>query len=114
MDGEIIYHYNIIDGELTVKKGIIKTANEGKKYSYKYVEFDYGRLEIPRMSEIGIIHSGRPSLWLFERDDELAKKMFIEYEEECIEKAKEDIEKRQKLLEVIKEGIKENGKQSNN
>lgn len=110
MDGEKIYHYSIRYGVFTVKEGIIRRHNPNMSYHYPYVEFKYGRLMIPKMDEVGMVRSGGPSLWLFERNDELAKKLFIEYEEGYIENLQKDIDKRKELIGVIKEGIKENGK----
>lgn len=110
-DGTKLYHYTIRNGKFTVKEGIVRESN--KKWSYPYVEFDYGRQVAPRMYKIGELRTGGPSLWLLERDDELAKKMFLEYEEECLRKLEEDVEKRRRLIESIKEGV-EDGKTSNN
>jgi hypothetical protein len=106
LDGVKIYHYRLGNGEFTVKEGIIRVPE--KKGSYSYIEFDYGRLPIPRfprMDEIGMVRSGGPSLWLFDRDDEFAKEQFLKYEEECIKKLEEDLEKRRARIEIIKKGV---------
>lgn len=101
-DGEKLYHYSIRFGKFTVKEGVVKEPE--KYWGYPHVDFQGERRLAPRRDKIGVLRQGGPSLWLFERDDELAKKIFIEYEEKCIKKLQQDIDKRRELIEVIKEG----------
>lgn len=100
--GEKLYHYSIRNGKFAVKEGVVRES--ATHWSYPYVDFQGERRLAPRKDKIGKLCQGGPSLWLFERDDELAKKMFIEYEEKCIEKLQQDIDKRRELIEIIKEG----------
>ena len=101
-NGEKLYHYSMRNGKFTVKEGVVVESTT--HWSYPYVEFPGERRIPPRKDKIGKLLKSGLSVWMFERDDELVKKMFIEYEEKQIEKLQQDIDKRRELIEVIKEG----------
>lgn len=58
---------------------------------------------LPNGSEIGSIQPGGPRLWLTERDDALAKKLFLEYELKKLEELKQAMTKKEELIKVLRE-----------
>ena len=75
-----------------------------EEHNKKYVDFKDGRHSRHSLWRVkfGEIQNG-VSLWLPERNDELAKSMFIEYGEQFISKLQKQIDARLKLIKMMKE-----------
>lgn len=97
--GDKIYWYTAKHNKFIIYEcEIIEVHNE------KYVNFNDGHHGKRRLSriEFGVIQNG-VSLWLIERNDELAKSMFVEYGEQFISKLQKQIDDRLKLIELLRE-----------
>jgi hypothetical protein len=55
------------------------------------------------MNEFGVIRSNGPSLYLNKRDDELAKKLFIEFEEASLAALQKQVTIKTELIRNLKE-----------
>lgn len=103
---------HIADGYLySMKTGVIMVS-EGSVYSRNDINRHANQLEFVR--DINTYPNGRvlcaasagvvfnKALWLYERDDELAKQLFIESEKACIAKLEDEIRKHQAIIGGIK------------
>lgn len=101
--GEKLYKYNLKCGKLFVHEGEVIIS---KTYKRMGIYFNDTRTMERVPKELGVVLTGKiSSLWLNERDDELAKRIFIEYEERKIAEIKELLDKRIKSLESLKAGV---------
>ena len=96
--GDKIYWYTAKNCKFIVHEGeIIERHNQ----LLIYFKDDYSRVLMPKDDDFGKIISGT-SLWLTERNDELARKMFIEYQEQCLSKLQKQIDDKIKFIELLK------------
>lgn len=102
--GQTLYLYTARNGKFNIHEGVV-TENKRRYYSRMMVAFTTKTtLEfLPKESEIGHIISGGPRLWMTERDDALAKKLFLEYEEEKLAELEKKIAKKKELIRVLRE-----------
>lgn len=76
------------------------------RYCYKNGKFTINKgFTRSSFSEYGKILTGRTSLYLPERDDELAKRIFIEHMENRVAKAEEELNRATEQLRILKEEI---------
>ena len=97
--GETVYKYTLRNGAFFVHEGVIMEQGTRKCV---YFEDKKSKARLPKDDEFGIVHADGPSLWLTDRDDELAKHIFIEYEENSIAELQELINRKTKLINVLK------------
>lgn len=62
-------------------------------------------LRCPTDDQFGTIRRVGHSMWMLERNDDLARATFIEYELAKIDKHREDIERRYRTIEALREGM---------
>jgi len=100
--GDTLVLYTARDGKLNVHKGIV--VRNPKRYT-PVVIFEDRRYQdfVPKESKVGRIIGYGPKLWMYERDDELARKMFLEYEMGKLEQLEKQIERKKRLIEVLRE-----------
>jgi hypothetical protein len=88
-----------------VRKGTVKE----NIFGYKVVCYDDGTSggALPYDSSFGKLHKagGGVDLWLFEKNDELARRLFVEYEEKQLAKLQEKVNKKQKFIDDLKSGV---------
>ena len=104
--GTTLYLYTARNGKFNVWEGVV-TENKRRYYTRPMVMFKKGTTYefVPKENEIGSIQPGGPRLWLTERDDALAKKLFLEYELEKLEELKRAMAKKEELIKVLREGL---------
>ena len=85
-------------------KFIIYECEVIEEHGRKYADFKDGHHSKHSLerAKFGEIQNG-VSLWLPERNDELAKSMFIEYGEQFISKLQKQIDDRLELIKLMKE-----------
>ena len=99
MTGILVYKYTIRKGKMFIHEGKVGTNG-----LHKLVYFDDGRVgRYPKMNEFGVIRSNGPSLYLNKRDDELAKKLFIEFEEASLAALQKQVTIKTELIRNLKE-----------
>lgn len=100
--GTILYLYTIRTGELRVHKGVVFN-DTGIYWRYPRVRFEtkQGKGWCPKRSEVGVIQTGGPSLWLTERDDTKAAKMLIEYELDKLAELEKQVVKKRRLIKML-------------
>ena len=98
--GTTLYYYTIRKGDFTVHKGAVVTDRRGW---YRKVAFETrsDKLVCPDIYEIGVIQTGGPSIWMFERDDDKAKKMFLEYELGKLALLEDQLAKKKALIKTL-------------
>ena len=99
--GDTIYNYVLRNGKLHIHE--VKVIETGYKRKAGYFKDTNTTRSCPKVDDIGVILSSGASLWLLDRDDELAKRLFIEFEENGIARLQEQIDKKSKLVEMLKE-----------
>lgn len=101
--GETVYKYTLRKGKMFIHEG---TVIEGL-FNVKCVVFkDQSATDrLPCDDDFGKVDTKGTSLWLAERDDELARHLFVAYEEHSIAKLQEMINKKTKLIEDLKSGV---------
>lgn len=94
------YLYSRWRGKFEVFEGYIEVS----RYASNHSRFVYrrGRKEKTMQCSPNPGEVYNSVVWLTERDDELAKKMFIEYEEFILEELREKIEKHEQAIEKLK------------
>lgn len=98
--GVLVYKYTVRNGKLFVHEGEVRTVGIHQNV---YFKDNYQRTRCPKREEFGVILSNGPSLWLGERDDKLAKQLFIEFEEAGLAKLQEQINIKSELIRKLKE-----------
>lgn len=98
------YLYSTRTGLVTVRKGVLYNRNNCARihddhYEFVYDPDNYSSSRIICEKAAGVVY--QKALWLPERDDELAKELFIEHDEKCIEKLKNDIQAHQMQIVAI-------------
>ena len=99
-----VYYYTFKKGIFKVEEGIVTIVNGVFGHTFVY----FKPLDNPkRLTNYEGIHEkvlgkGLPHIWMTERDDELARQLFIEYEESIINVFLSKIEDKKKLIEILK------------
>lgn len=103
--GDKLWCYTARNGKFHIWEGVV--AKDSRAYwSRPHVKFKGSKWDfVPRDEDIGRIVTRGPKLWLTKRDDNLARKLFIEYEEAKLEEMKQSIEKKRELIRMLKEGL---------
>lgn len=104
--GDILYRYNVRHDRLIRYTGTVTNLNGRRVVIFRD---GVSTVRCPREQDIGIIRTGQsvgPSLWLTERDDELARQMHLAYEESRLSKLKKQIEDKKKIIEILKRDTK--------
>ena len=97
--GDKLYWYTAKDSKFIVHEGeIIELRNR----LFVYFEDNHSRRRVPKNDEFGIIQNGT-NIWLAERDDKLAKSIFLKLHEECLSKLQKQIDNKIKFIELLKE-----------
>lgn len=101
--GETVYMYTLRNEKFFIHEGTI--IKQGIHICV-YFKDEKRTVGLPRENKFGIIRTSGSGLWLVDRDDELAKRIFIEYEENRLAELQEQISRKTKLIEVLKsEGL---------
>lgn len=103
--GTKLYLYTARNGKFNVWEGVV-VESKYRFFPRPVVKFaKRGQTETcPYECEIGYVQSGGPRLWLTERNDALAKELFLEYVLEKQEELKRAMAKKETLIEVLREG----------
>lgn len=95
--GKIVYQYTLKSGAFHIHEGIIIEDVCRKKVYFK----DKGvKTRLPE--EFGVLQSCGQTLWLTERNDEYAKRVFIENLERRISDLYKQIKTTKKQIEILK------------
>lgn len=102
--GDRLYLYTARNGKFNIYEGEVVVSKRGY-YSKCQVDFKNRRTRewCPRGDQIGHVLGGGPRIWLLERDDALAKRMFLEYELGKLAELEKAIAKKKELIEVLRE-----------
>lgn len=104
-NGDKLYQYTIRNKKFVVHEGTV-TDKMSCNYTYRRIVFNDGKVSevCPKEEKIGKLIPAGPSIWLKERNDDLAKDMFIRYEKECLSKLLSQVADRKALICMLKEG----------
>lgn len=102
--GQTLYLYTARNGKFNIHEGVV-IENKKRYWTRLVVEFKTrSSFEfLPKDHEIGCVCAGGPRIWLLERDDALAKKLFLEYELELLAKLERQIAVKKELIKVLRE-----------
>lgn len=105
--GSKLYLYTARDGRFTCHEGVVITGRHYHYPSTRYVKFDDGHSKefIPKEHEIGKLMGARSRLWLTERDDEFARKLFLDCERVKLEELERHVTRKKNLIKVLEEGV---------
>ena len=100
--GKIVYRYTVKNGKFFVHEGVVNDTG-----FRKLVNFRDGSptLRCPRDEEFGSIRRVGHSLWMTERDDAKARKMFIDYEINKIVDMEMQIKRKKDTIKMLREGM---------
>lgn len=101
--GTTLYLYTIRTGQFKVHKGEATDDKYGPRYRKVVFETKINKERCPNVEEIGVIQTGGPRLWLTERDDDKARKMFIQYEEDKLFELEKQVVKKRALIKMLEE-----------
>jgi hypothetical protein len=97
--GMTLYRYTLKNGKFIVREG---TVNQFGLRTCVNFKDGSGAVRAPRDEDIGVIRPIGHSLWMIERDDAKARRMFIEFEERRIEELEELIRKKREVVRGLK------------
>ena len=100
--GKILYRYTVKNGKFFVHEGVVNDTGFRKLVNFKDRS---PTLRCPRLDEIGKIKTVGQSLWLTERDDAKARKMFINYEINKIVEMEMQIKRKKDNIRMLREGM---------
>lgn len=100
--GEKIYMYTMMNGKFFVHEGEVIQCRYNSRAKRVRFNDESSDKRYPNEIDIGIVCGGR-SLWLEDRDDELAKRLFIEHEETCIAEFEELIRRKLANIKMLKD-----------
>ena len=95
----ILYRYTVHNGKLIVREGIV--SNYGIRTCVHFTDGS-AAVRTPRPEDIGVMKPIGHSIWLAERDDEKARRMFIEFEERRIVELEETLRKKREVVRMLK------------
>lgn len=103
--GDRLYLYTARNCKFHIWEGEV-FERKGRYYGRLAVKFkNRTQMEMcPKETAIGHILGGGPRLWLTERDDALARKLFLEYEEGKLFELEKQVAKKRELIKVLREG----------
>lgn len=97
-----VYLYSRYRGRFDVFQGDVRPSNYTRDRYSQFVFMRNGKeSHLQCSNNPGVIHHS--VLWLPIRDDKLARKLFIEHEEDAIQALKDNIEQRKLNIKQIKE-----------
>lgn len=98
----LLYKYTINRGKLHVREGVTNKIGDRMVVNFKdSADENLKAANCPRIEDIGVIRSVGPTLWLYDRDDELAKQKFIEFENQKIELLLKQIDKKLRIIKCL-------------
>lgn len=100
--GETVYKYTVRNGKFFFHEG---AAIERGSRKCVYFKAKSSTERYPKEAEFGVVHANGPSLWLTERNDELAKRILIEFEEQGLADLQKQIERKAELIKLLKEEL---------
>ena len=98
--GMKLYGYTVRNGKFFIHEGTVNDNGIRKIVNFTDGTF---RQRCPRPEDIGVIRSEGPSLWLIDRDDKLAKQMFLKYEEHKLEQLQRQVETKINIIRMLRE-----------
>lgn len=95
------YLYSRYKGRFEVHYGTITPLNYGRRRDYARFEYKNGQKEkrLQCWYKPGVVYYG--TVWLSERNDELARKLFLDYEKNCILELEERIDRHHGCIETL-------------
>lgn len=99
-NGKILYRYTLKGNKFNVREGVVNYTGFRFLVNFR----DGGAMvRCPRAEDIGKVRAVGCSLWLTERDDTLAKKLFIQYESKKIAELQKQIDKKNETIIMLME-----------
>ena len=103
-NGKILYRYTLSNGKFFIREGVVNWTGFRPLVNFT----DGGPAHrCPREEDLGKIKSVGHSLWMEERDDNKARRMFIDFELDKIEQLKEQIDRKYDTIGMLREGMEE-------
>ena len=103
--GMPLYLYTARNGRFNVYEGVI-LENRRSYWSRLVVKFR-GRSGVeflPKKDDIGRVVTAGPKVWLTERDDALARRLLLKYEEGKLKELERAMATKKELIRVLREG----------
>ena len=101
--GTTLYRYTIKYNKFYVHEGVVNQCINRKIVVFPDGGFKHSSVRCPRPEDIGVIRSVGLILWLTERNDDLARHIFIEHEKKQINRMCRLIDEKQKIINLLKE-----------
>lgn len=97
--GVKLYRYTIRNGKFICHEGVVVEVDERRR-----VIFSDGvtSARCPRDNDIGVVRHIGPSLWLYEKDDERAKQIYLDYENRRLVSLRRQIGKHAEIMNMLK------------
>ena len=96
--GDMVYRYTIKNGKFFIQEGRV-SEHKGRKV----VRLGNGSLvNLPKETNFEVLQINGPTIWLHTRNDELAKAVFLEYEETKLTELKKMVERKTKIIKMLK------------
>lgn len=96
--GTVLYRYTIRNKKLHINEGVV--ANYGLRTCVNFRD-DRNSVRAPRMEELGVIRTVGHSLWMKDRDDKLAIRKFISFEEKKLAEMEQRAKAKRELVAML-------------
>ena len=96
--GTVLYRYNIKNNKLYIHEGVVD--NYGLRTCVNFRD-ERNSVRAPREEDIGVIRTVGHSLWLRERDDKLAIRKFISFEEQKLAEMEERVKTKREVIAML-------------
>lgn len=100
--GTKLYRYTIKNNKFHIHEGIVNQCVNRKVVVFPSGGFNHSSVRCPRETDIGAIRHIGLTLWLDKRDDELAKKIFVDYEEQQIRKLEKQLADKREIVKMMR------------
>lgn len=96
--GKVLYRYTVCKGKFFCHEGVVNDSG-----FRPLVNFRDGSQTVrcPRDGDIDTIRRVGHSLWMTERNDKLARQMFIEYEQQKINELNRQIDQKMNIIAML-------------
>ena len=100
--GTKLYRYSIRRNKLCMHTGVVNECLGRKRVVFVDGGINHSTVNCPRPEDIGVIRHIGLTLWMIERDDELAKQMFIDYEERQIHQIEKLLAGKREIVNMLR------------
>ncbi|MBQ1189663.1 MAG: hypothetical protein IIX57_04545 [Lachnospiraceae bacterium] len=99
--GTTLYRYTVRGCKFHVSKGVVNICSGRKRVVLSDGDLRHRSVRCPRPEDLGVVRNNGFVVWLDDRDDELAKQIFIDFENHKINQLQKMIDSKREIVEML-------------